>query len=988
MLNNLTSEIERVKSKPTVDKYRQQIEALLHQIQEEINDLHGDFVTQNLTTDSALVNGQVTAHSAEIDQALIDLIQTRHAILEYLESDNAELTDAVITRLNAPSITSESIVTEDLDVRGNLQLNTISATTANASNATVANKLTAGEIEAGDIKAEDVTADSLTTDKVTTGDIETGTAEITTADVDSATVDNLTTGIANITRLTAGVSTLENVENINLTSHFIRNSYNRSIGTINCDPSRQTVNNWYAFTIPERVHNYTLYLHSKYTNLDQNEYEWSTTIVGNDTCAIITYTEDSTTCIKDFSFDRDSGRFRIRFFADDTVDFKFDYLADEPIELDVEYNKDALLDIHEPIKNKGYIFQSYNDDTVEFYFGGAVFVHSLGAEFQEFEKQETKQLYVERNVFLPDIVNDDRSVATWDVGREGSYITNRDDGYGNLITKWEDPVDEIKHVDKFVTSDTIANYDGTVDVTVDPSDPQYEYPIVNLGDGTLVHGTFKSNHIYDGDAATLPSTLPDGSIVVLDSTDTYNEVTINDVSDYDPNIQYYNNTHQPITVTYDEVNDTWEIDGVIVNTPFQVWTKETIKSKPTRKRTDPNTTNAVYDEIAAYDSRADYTLANGNVMVYDKPTNTIKPAKDINLGNVVMDHLLVNENAHIKGDLYVDGVMHTVEEETITSSSDKIILRANNDTSLGNDTSGIIINNYDGNDHSLELSTSSDGTLKVGTGELTIYTYSDIYQSLANDKWYTDEELTVEVEPEGYLKAWSNVEKTDTYVHYEDAEFAKLHNSTLEPIMTRDEDVNLDDNALLRWDRDDTEAKTIALPQHEEDFLTAHLIPGTSVEHNVITDGTNFYNVASPITTTTEPEGTAGTPTSLGQTTRYNGNYYKLNALGNEWHEVLGFVTIAGTTLYDMGPAVTDSDLIDALNTSTDFVTFSLVVYTEEVVPNKWTYEWKNKAAGLYVFATMQDYDQYELDHPGEIQLNSQIIIENDTNYLKTEDIE
>lgn len=854
MLNNLTSEIERVKSKPTVDKYRQQLEALLHQIQEELNDLHGDFVTQNLATDSALVNGQVTAHSAEIDQALIDLIQTRHAILEYLESDNAELTDAIITRLNASNITSESIVTNDLDVRGNLQLNTINSTTANT---TTANAVTvnATDVNTDNVTGKDVDVENVSASvKVETPIVNTDTVNTETVNSSTVNTDNLNVQqVLTVEDIFANDARVNNIDNTNLTSHFIRNSYNRSIGTITCDPSQLTVNNWYAFTIPERVHNYTLYLHSKFTNQDQNEYEWSTTIVGNDTCAIITYTEDSTTCIKDFSFDRETGRFRIRFFADEAVDFKFDYLADEPLELDVEYNQDALLTIHEPIKNKGYIFQSYNDDTVEFYFGGAVFVHSLGAEFQEFEKQETKQLYVERNVFLPDIVNDDRSVATWDVGREGSYITNRDDGFGNLITKWEDPVDGIKHVDKFVTSDTIANYDGKVDVTVDSSDPQYEYPITELGDNTTVHGNetvegnIRTKHIYDGAQADMPVDMPNQSLVIFDGTVPTRPAYATSFSD----TEYWEETGVPrefncIKTCYatptsenpitrggwardDQSN--WYVylyDGETHNAgteeAFNVYlpAPPTAGDKLTRK-TRKNNQNK-FDELAVYESTFDFTGKNNEPVIYDEANNSLKTSKNVTLGDVTMDELVINKDLHVKGDAFVEGTLHTVEEETITSTGDNLVLRQNNPSSLGNDTSGLIVNNYDGNGSSLELATSSDGTLKVGTGTPTTTTYLNIYKSRSDDKWYSDAALTTEVTPVGYLASWENEDTTDEYIHYEHAVFADL-SATLEPIMTRDEESNLNDQGLLVWDSDDTEAKTIALPTNDEDELVPTFVP-------------------------------------------------------------------------------------------------------------------------------------------------------------------
>lgn len=859
MLNNLTSQIENHKGgkTPGVDKYRQNIEKLLHQIQEEINAFGGELITQNVITDTAIVNDHATINAIEGNEALIDLIQTRHAIIDYLETSQSEINSLTADNITAGTVVSGNVDTTDLTVRGNLQLNALSGNTFNSTslNSVSANigTVNADNINvAEEISTKDITASNKITAQV--GDI--GTVNASTISTDNITVEgNISSDTINASTITSPSARLIDIDNTNLTSHFIRNSYNRSIGTITCDPSRKTVYDWYAFTIPERVHNYTLYLHSKYTDNDQNTKEWSCTVIGNDTCAIITYTEEQNGLIKDFSFDRETGRFRIRFFADESVDFKFDYTADEPIELDVEYNQEALLAIHEPIKNHGYIFQSYNDDTVEFYFGGAVFVHSLGAEFQEFEKQETKQLYVERDIFLPDIVAPDRSVDTWDKGREGSYITNRDDGYGNLISKWEDPVDEIKHVDKLVTSDTVADYDGTVDVTVDPSDPQYEYPIVNLGDGTIVHGdaivsgNIRTKHIYDGAQADMPVDMPNQSLVIFDGTvpvrPTYT-TSFEDTEYWEETgvIREYScikacyatsTSENPIIRGWmgrDEQSNwrTFVFDGTETydlgpaGGDFDIYlpAPPSAGDKLTRK-TRKNNQNK-FDELAVYESTFDFTGKNNEPVIYDEANNSLKTSKDVTLGDVTMDELVINKDLHVKGDAFIEGTLHTVEEETITSTGDNLVLRQNNPSSLGNDTSGLIVNNYDGNGSSLELATTSDGTLKVGTGTPTTTTYLNIYKSRSDDKWYSDATLTTEVTPVGYLASWEAEDTTDDYIHYEHAVFADL-SATLEPIMTRDEEANLNDQGLLVWDADDTEAKTIALPTNDEDELVPTFVP-------------------------------------------------------------------------------------------------------------------------------------------------------------------
>ena len=255
--------------------------------------------------------------------------------------------------------------------------------------------------------------------------------------------------------------------------------------------------------------------------------------------------------------------------------------------------------------------------------------------------------------------------------------------------------------------------------------------------------------------------------------------------------------------------------------------------------------------------------------------------------------------------------------------------------------------------------------------------YNDIYYDPTSNKWYSDAELTTEVTPSGWLQSWSDMETLEGgVVHYEGANFAVLH-ATLEPIMTRDEDSNLNDQGLLIWDATDIEAKTIDNPTASEQTLESVVTPGTTTTTTVYTDGTNFYG--SDMSPTTEPIGTAGTPVSEGEFIYYNDVWFYKD--GTDYYDSVDSFT--DHTHYAL---VVDGDVITILDAQTP-VTISQVTYTEIEDPTI-SYQWTTKKPGTYVFATIAAYEQYEIDHPGIIPIGSQVIIEANSNYIKSEDIE
>ena len=181
----------------------------------------------------------------------------------------------------------------------------------------------------------------------------------------------------------------------------------------------------------------------------------------------------------------------------------------------------------------------------------------------------------------------------------------------------------------------------------------------------------------------------------------------------------------------------------------------------------------------------------------------------------------------IHGDLYVDGTTHTTTEESLSTTGDTITLRQNNNTSLGANYSGFIVNKYDGI-HDLALVTDSDGTIRVGTGTGTETTYTNIYWDDVSEKWYSDSALTTEVTPTGNLSSWGSLTIDGAVKHYTNAVFTQITYAAIIPLLARDEDSNLDNNSLLYWDGTTWKAKTIDAPTTNATLLQANIDPQTS----------------------------------------------------------------------------------------------------------------------------------------------------------------
>ena len=198
------------------------------------------------------------------------------------------------------------------------------------------------------------------------------------------------------------------------------------------------------------------------------------------------------------------------------------------------------------------------------------------------------------------------------------------------------------------------------------------------------------------------------------------------------------------------------------------------------------------------------------------------------------------EDVHIAGDLYVNGVSHVVDEETIETPSNEIMLRQNATTGLANtEISGILINKYNGTD-SLTVGTDNTGTLRVGTGTGTSTSYATICHNQTENKWYVND---VEVTPAGVLQSYATKVEEDPYTVYTDAVFIAIDKTSLEPVLTRDEEVDMTQCGITYWDATNTKAKSASKIKYNNNGLDFDDKTCIEATQTTITDGTDTTTI-------------------------------------------------------------------------------------------------------------------------------------------------
>ena len=366
-----------------------------------------------------------------------------------------------------------------------------------------------------------------------------------------------------------------------------------------------------------------------------------------------------------------------------------------------------------------------------------------------------------------------------------------------------------------------------------------EYNIVHLGNGTVVHGDatidndldVKRDAHIERDAAIDRNTTIGGDLTVATSyTDPDTSVTkLNKVRL--PNI--YNGENAPVMP-----------DGSI---EIELPASGSTIIKRIKDVEDAGVVTKRKDEIAAYKSDSDKLVAakDGQPMVWRDETRTIEPADELTLDDLEVDDLKVNHDAevvndlkvgadvmiggnlHVAGKAYIDDV---IEQQT---EGNFLTLRANSQTAMTpQELSGVLINNTDGQGNIVAIVTDKDGVARVGDVTGTRTTYAKLYLVVSTGKYYTDDTYTTEVSPTGTLIKWDAYEKLEdetlgTIEAWTNAIFVVISslNPSLEPLATRKEAADMNDQGLVKWNATGKKLDTMPLPTINGQKLVATVTP-------------------------------------------------------------------------------------------------------------------------------------------------------------------
>ena len=396
----------------------------------------------------------------------------------------------------------------------------------------------------------------------------------------------------------------------------------------------------------------------------------------------------------------------------------------------------------------------------------------------------------------------------------------------------------------------LENVTAPQEYDVLPINPETEYDIV-YADG---HKYWNPVDLFnDGTAVGTLTLLPQTWKMSSNEGVNYDTVTNVQFNVYRPNqdlnkeasVEFNNVTTEkvntktvesPTFVTSDKDISEYDLspfeNGTLINM------KDGLKVKQWRK--DGNELSP----IVPYKS-VDNTAAN-NPLVYDNVDDTLKRTKTIALDKLtVKDTSVENElevkgrvnaesDVYVSGDLFVSGGTHTTTTEDISAESDIITLRSNNNLSLETgQVSGIVVNKYNGIDD-LSIVTDNEGTVRVGTGKGTPTPYTQIAYNNEDNKYYkyTENEdgtysySLLNPQPSGVLTDWAGKKQIDGYTLYSSAIFTVIEKTSLQPLLTREEESDLTDGAVLVWDAEKTKAVGTIAPTNSMQTLVSKIVDG------------------------------------------------------------------------------------------------------------------------------------------------------------------
>ena len=273
-------------------------------------------------------------------------------------------------------------------------------------------------------------------------------------------------------------------------------------------------------------------------------------------------------------------------------------------------------------------------------------------------------------------------------------------------------------------------------------------------------------------------------------------------------------------VPYDENNES-ENRPLVYDSVNDVLKKSTGDIDVSGDLTVGGNTNITGNTTISGTLEAGNTTVNGNTNITGN--TTIGGTLDVS------GETKLTGNTFISGDLTVSGTVHSIDQEEVVADGDTVTLRANNNLPLATgQVSGIVVNKYNGTDD-LAIVTDNEGTVRVGTGKGTDTTYTNIALNHSDGKYYTYENDTytlLDPQPNGNMTSWTGKNVVDGYTHYATAVFTVIEKTSLQPLLTREEESDLTDGAVLVWNAEKTKAIGTIAPTNSMQTLISKIVDG------------------------------------------------------------------------------------------------------------------------------------------------------------------
>lgn len=683
----------------------------------------------------------VLADRGNITTINSDSIEADNVVTDGLSTNSAIVTNADIDHITNKDISTECVTSD------NIATNTVTADTANIDTASINHlnltsatipTLAATNVTSSCIDALNANVNTLNTDNLTASNVNSDTADIATLTSNNISATSLAAPVIN--------STSVNAQNVTASNKVTSQTIEAVKGIIQNIENTGIKASGTINLDPElpSVNDYYQLFIPEFDNFYATFYGKSSdkklaiSVIGTKKTAIVQASQDVLGLITDVEFKRNSGIY-IKLRADEELSYHIIFNSEN-------YNADSITATlngtntaeysYSVDKTGFYIFRGYNSNDISAIIPVNASIHAIEADEQHYKESTTDVLKVYDKLYVVDTVDPAGTAITLSSGEDNQYLSIFDTG------------------------------------------------AVDSCGCAILHPTYKTP------VDTVTGVLSNSSCLITERAVS----TWNGTSNVGYPISHLNET----TCAHGDLNVACSVTSDSITSNTATVTCATI--------TDETVTNSTIDNATISCAVVTEETVTGSTI--DTATITDATITDATVENAAIDELNANTldvagDVKIAGDLYVDGTTHTVSQEDIEVEGDTLALRVNNPTSLSaGQVSGLLINKYNGTDN-LTIAADCTGTARVGTGTGTDTSYTNIAFDDVTHKWYDYDGLVyteMVTQPTGTITSYTDKVVDAPYTRYSSITFTTIDIVTLEPILTRAEEADMEDGYLTKWD--------------------------------------------------------------------------------------------------------------------------------------------------------------------------------------------